>query len=59
MVRGWHYTKLSLSSALLLSFSGICIFCYLKKNLYFVIVPFVLSFLFFFCDLVGALQMSL
>ena len=25
MARGWHYTKLSLSSALLLSFSGICI----------------------------------
>ena len=26
MARGWHYTKLSLSSALLLSFSGMCIF---------------------------------
>ena len=25
MVRGWHYSKLSLSSALLLSFSGMCI----------------------------------
>ena len=25
MARGWHYTKLSLSSALLLSFYGICI----------------------------------
>ena len=25
MARGWHYTKLSLSSALLLSFSGMCI----------------------------------
>ena len=24
MARGWHYTKLSLSSALLLSFSGMC-----------------------------------
>ena len=24
MTRGWHYTKLSLSSALLLSFSGLC-----------------------------------
>ena len=52
MARGWHYTKLSLSSALLLSFSGI---------LYFVIVPLFLSFLFcfvmFFSDfaLVGAL----
>ena len=25
MARSWHYTKLSLSSALLLSFSGMCI----------------------------------
>ena len=25
MARGWHYVKLSLSSALLLSFSGVCI----------------------------------
>ena len=25
MARGWHYTKLSLSGALLLSFSGMCI----------------------------------
>ena len=24
MARGWHYTKLSLSSALLLSFPGMC-----------------------------------
>ena len=39
MARGWHYTKLSLSSALLLSFSGMCIF---------VIAPFFLSFLFCF-----------
>ena len=40
MARGWHYTKLSLSSALLLSFSGMmCIF---------IIVPFFLSFLFCF-----------
>ena len=59
MVRGWHYAKLSLSSALRLSFSGMC----LKKNQstprpsehpqYFVIlVPFSLSFLFvfFFCS---------
>ena len=30
MTRGWHYTKLSLSSVLLLSFSGMCL-C-LKKN---------------------------
>ena len=53
MVRGWHYAKLSLSSALRLSFSGMC----LKKNQstprpsehpqYFIIlVPFSLSFLF-------------
>ena len=52
MARGWHYTKLSLSSALLLPFSGMCIF---------VIVPFFLSVLFcfvmlvFFFALVGAL----
>ena len=40
MARGWHYTKLSLSSALRLYFSGRCF-------LYFVIiVPFSLSFLF-------------
>ena len=26
MARGWHYTMLSLSSVLLLSFSGMCIF---------------------------------
>ena len=31
MARGWHYTKLSLSSALLLFFSGTCL-CYLKEN---------------------------
>ena len=39
MARGWHYTKLSLSSALLLTFSGMCIF---------IVVPFFLSFLFCF-----------
>ena len=27
MARGWHYTKLSLSSTFLLSFSGMCTFC--------------------------------
>ena len=37
MIRGWPYTKYSLSSALLLSFSGMC-FC---------VIPFVLSFLLF------------
>ena len=40
MARGWHYTKLSLSSALLLCFYGMYV--------YFVIVPFFLSFLFCF-----------
>ena len=40
MARGWHYTKLSLSSALLLSFSSTCFM--------FDIVPFFLSFLFRF-----------
>ena len=54
MARGWHYTKLSLSSALLLSFSGMC----------FVLsfAPFFLSFLFCFVfvfALVGALYMFL
>ena len=46
MARGWHYTKLSLSSALLISFYGMC-------RAYLVIVPFFLSFLLFFA-LVGA-----
>ena len=49
MARGCHYTKLSLSSALLLFFSGRCIF---------VIAPFFLSFRFrfvmFSVALVGA-----
>ena len=40
MARGWYYTRLSLSSDLILYFSG---------NVYFVIVPFFLSFLFCFC----------
>ena len=53
MARGWHYTKLSLSSALLLSFSGMC-FVFKRKIrthldlLSIVIVPFFLSFLFCF-----------
>ena len=34
MARGWHHTKLSLSSALLLSFSGImCILLFLFLSL--------------------------
>ena len=58
MARGWHYTKLSLSSALFLSFSGMCIlllflsfcrFCYVSLCFFcsrsnFVDVP-----LIFFC----------
>ena len=53
MVRGWHYTKLSLSSALLLSFSGMCsVFCYCS----FLFDAFV--FVFYFA-LVGALYMFL
>ena len=48
MARGWHYTKLSLSSVLILSFSGMCI----------LLVPFFLSillcFLLCFFALVGA-----
>ena len=45
--RGWHYTKLSLSSALLLFFSGMCFALLL--------LSFCLSFLFFcFHALVGA-----
>ena len=44
MARGWHYTKLSLSNALLLSFliSGICALCYCS----FLSVGFFVLFLF-------------
>ena len=42
MARGWHYTKLSLSSALLLSFSGIC------NLLLFLFLPFLFCFVMFF-----------
>ena len=41
MARGWHYTKLSLSSALLLYFSGMCFV--------FLLLFFVVSVLFLFC----------
>ena len=58
MARGWYYTKLSLSSALLLSFSGMCILllflifcrfcfvllCFFSRWSFFVDVP-----LIFFC----------
>ena len=50
MARGWHYTKLSLSSALLLSFSGMCFVCYC-----FFLFYFLFCFLFCFHTLVGAL----
>ena len=47
MARGWRYAKLSLSSALRLSFSGMCIlFCYFCSFLF---VVFCL-FMFFFCS---------
>ena len=51
MARGWHYTKLSLSSALLLSFSGMCILF---------IVPFFLSFFscFLLCFSLLSLELS-
>ena len=45
MARGWHYAKLSLSSALRLSFSGMCILLFLFLSL----CRFCL-FLFLFCS---------
>ena len=33
MARGWHYAKLSLSNALRLSFSGMCILLFLFLSL--------------------------
>ena len=45
MARGWHYTKLSLSSAILLSFPGMC-FVFKEKS---EIVPSFCRFLFCFC----------
>ena len=47
MARGWHYAKFSLSSALRLSFSGMCILLFLF--LYFCHLCFCL-FVFFFCS---------
>ena len=41
MARGWHYAKLSLSSDLRLSFSGICIMLFLFLSLYFAVFVFV------------------
>ena len=43
IARGWHYTKLSLSSALRLSFSGLCI---MLLFLLFVVFVFVVVFFF-------------
>ena len=34
MARGWHYVKLSLSNALRLSFSGMCILLFLFLSLF-------------------------
>ena len=45
MARGWHYAKLSLSSALRLSFSGMCILLLLFLSLCHFCV-----FVFFFCS---------
>ena len=45
MARGWQYAKLSLSSALLLSFSGMCVLL-----LFLFVVVFVLFFVLFFCS---------
>ena len=53
MARGRHYTKLSLSSAFLLSFSGVCILL-LFLFLFVVSVLFRYVFVLFFA-LVGAL----
>ena len=49
MARGWHYTKLSLSSALLLSFGMLCFFVVFIYLFYFFIVPFFLSFFVWCC----------
>ena len=57
MAPGWHYTKFSLSSALLLYFSGMCfvLLLFVSFRRFFVL------FLFCFCfdALVGALWMFL
>ena len=47
MARGWHYAKLSLSSALRLSFSGMCIllFSFLSLTWYLIVVLFVCVFI--------------
>ena len=49
MARGWHYAKLSLSSALRLSFSGMRILLFLFLSLCRFCL-FVFFFLFFFCS---------
>ena len=59
MARGWHYAKLSLSSALLLSFSGICILLLFLSFCRFCFVSLCFFVFFFVFALVGALQMFL
>ena len=54
MARGWHYTKLSLSSALPLSFSGMCILL-----LFLAFCRFCFVSLCFFFSLVGAVDVLL
>ena len=43
MARGWHYTKLFLSSALLLPFSGMCCVLLFLLFVYFVLFIFMVS----------------
>ena len=54
MVRSWHYTKLSLSNALLLSFSGMFILLFSLVFVVSVLFRYVFCFVFDFA-LVGAL----
>ena len=49
MARGWPYTKLSLSSALLLSFFGMC-FVFKEKYCCFLFVVFAMFFVLFLCS---------
>ena len=46
MARGWHYTKLSLSSAILLSFPGMC-FVFKEKKLFLSFAVFCFVFVLF------------
>ena len=49
MAPGWHYTKLSLSSALLSPFSGMCVFLNVLSFCRFRFAVSVLVLLIFFC----------